>query len=408
MTGPADGADPRYHRLVPDDVTIPVFPDESEGPAGALEPAAKAVAGARKRGYRTRKGAAPPVLVEVHRGPVNESRHRGHIVQVDASGAVRHAIGAPSTEITLRSTVKPFGAVALIESGAADDLALTPAELAIMCASHTGEDKHVRTLQAIFRRASVTQALLQCGTAGAPADEGTANRLARDGETPGPVRHGCSGFHAASILMSAYAGWSLDDYADPKHPSQVAVFETVARLFGRKPETLRTAPDNCGLLTYEVTLLELARAYLLLADPEGPAVDGARAESAPALLRVRDAMMGAPDMVGGTYDNLDTELMRRRPGRLVAKAGADGMRAMGLVAGDGGEAAGIAIKIEDGDGSRRALSAASVEALAQLGQLDERDLRGLAAYHHPTVDGPGGQEAATTLPRFELAVDETD
>jgi L-asparaginase II len=369
---------PRYHRGVPEQPSIPVA-------------------------TRTRRGAAPPLLVEVRRGQTVESRHRGHIVQVDDRGRIMHAVGAPSTEVMLRSTVKPFGVVALIESGAADDLALTPAELAIMCASHTGEDKHVRTLQAIFRRASVTQALLRCGTEGAPSDALTAARLARDGETPGAIRHGCSGFHAASILMSAYAGWSVEGYADPSHRSQVAVREAVARLFGRKPETLRTATDNCGVLTYEVTLLELARAYLLLADPEGPAADGAKSQSAPALRRVRDAMMGAPDMVGGTYDNLDTELMRRRPGRLVAKAGAEGMRAIGLVAHDDVGASGIAIKIEDGDMGRRAIKAASVETLAQVGVLDERDLRAMAAYHHPTVLAPGGGEAATALPRFELA-----
>jgi L-asparaginase II len=369
---------PRYHRGVPEQPSIPVA-------------------------TRTRRGAAPPLLVEVRRGQTVESRHRGHIVQVDDRGRIMHAVGAPSTEVMLRSTVKPFGVVALIESGAADDLALTPAELAIMCASHTGEDKHVRTLQAIFRRASVTQALLRCGTEGAPSDALTAARLARDGETPGAIRHGCSGFHAASILMSAYAGWSVEGYADPSHRSQVAVREAVARLFGRKPETLRTATDNCGVLTYEVTLLELARAYLLLADPEGPAADGAKSQSAPALRRVRDAMMGAPDMVGGTYDNLDTELMRRRPGRLVAKAGAEGMRAIGLVAHDDVGASGIAIKIEDGDMARRAIKAASVETLAQIGVLDERDLRAMAAYHHPTVLAPGGGEAATALPRFELA-----
>jgi L-asparaginase II len=369
---------PRYHRGVPVQASIPVA-------------------------TRTRRGAAPPLLVEVRRGQTVESRHRGHIVQVDDRGRIMHAVGAPSTEVMLRSTVKPFGVVALIESGAADDLALTPAELAIMCASHTGEDKHVRTLQAIFRRASVTQALLRCGTEGAPSDALTAARLARDGETPGAIRHGCSGFHAASILMSAYAGWSVEGYADPSHRSQVAVREAVARLFGRKPETLRTATDNCGVLTYEVTLLELARAYLLLADPEGPAADGAKSQSASALRRVRDAMMGAPDMVGGTYDNLDTELMRRRPGRLVAKAGAEGMRAIGLVAHDDVGASGIAIKIEDGDMARRAIKAASVETLAQVGVLDERDLRAMAAYHHPTVLAPGGGEAATALPRFELA-----
>jgi L-asparaginase II len=301
--------------------------------------------------------------------------------------------------------VKPFGVVALIESGAADDFELTSPELAIMCASHTGEDKHVRTLQAIFRRAGVTQSLLRCGAEGAPTDAKTAARLARDGETPGPIRHGCSGFHAASILMSAYAGWSVDDYTDPGHPSQVAVRETVARLLGRTPETLRTARDNCGLPTYEVTLLELARAYLLLAEPDSPGLDGA--DSSPALHRVRDAMMGWPDMVGGTYDNLDTELMRRRPGRLVAKGGADGMRAMGLIAADGMQASGIAIKVEDGDMSRRATKAASVETLAQIGLLDERDLRALDGYHHPTVLAPGGAEAATALPRFVLATEAT-
>lgn len=399
----------RYHRLVPEPTTIPAFPngDVIDDVAPATIPAATSIAArptapSRRRSPRTRKGAAPPVLVEVLRGETVESRHRGHVVQVDARGRVVRAIGAPGTEVMLRSTVKPFAVVALVESGAADALELTPAELAIMCASHTGEDKHVRTLQAIFRRANVTQALLRCGTEGAPSDSLTAARLARDGETPGPIRHGCSGFHAASILMSAYAGWSLDDYADPAHPSQVAVRETVARLFGRRLGSLRTSTDNCGLLTYEVTLQELARAYLLLVDPEGPAADAARAASAPALRRVRDAMIGAPDMVGGTYESLDTELMRRYPGRLVAKAGADGMRAMGLLADEGRAASAIAIKIEDGDLSRRAIKAVSVEVLAQVGVLDERDLRALLPYHHPTVLSPHGQEAAVALPRFEL------
>ena len=392
-----------------DQPSLPAFPSESGDTADVLEEVSAATAPRkRRRSSRTRKGSAPPVLVEIRRGPTAESRHRGHIVQVDAQGKVQRAVGAPSQELMMRSTVKPFGVVALIESGAADDLELTSAELAIMCASHTGEDKHVRTLQGLFRRASVTQALLQCGTDGAPTDAQTAARLARDGETPGPIRHGCSGFHAASILMSAYAGWSLDDYAEPTHPSQVAVRETVARLLARDPDAMSVATDNCGVLTYEVTLVEMARAYLMLADPEGPSVDGDRAASAPALLRVRDAMVESPEMVGGTYDNLDTELMKRRSGRLVAKAGADGIRAMGLVAADGTEASGIAIKIEDGDQSRRAVKAASVEVLAQVGLLDERDLRMLAGYHHPTVFAPNGEEAASAVPSFDLVGREQD
>ena len=115
---------------MPDDATLPAFPSDGDDASGAPDDASeKARERPRKRTSRTRKGAPPPVLVEVRRGGTSESRHRGHIVQVGATGKVLRAVGAPSTEILLRSTVKPFGVVALIESGAADDLALTPAEL---------------------------------------------------------------------------------------------------------------------------------------------------------------------------------------------------------------------------------------------------------------------------------------
>jgi len=403
----APGGIRRYHRSVP---SLPPAPPADND----LAPVPSRRRPAAHRAEPLTGADAPPVLVEVHRGDTIESRHRGHVVQVDASGRVVRAAGTPDVPVLLRSTVKPFALVALIESGAAEALALTPPELAVMCASHGGEDKHVRTLQALLRRASVSQTLLRCGTEGAPADTRTAARLARDGETPGVLRHSCSGFHAASLLLSAHAGWPLVEYDDPAHPSQVAVRETVARLFGRRASALRACPDNCGLQTYEVPLVEVARAYLLLADPEGAAPDEPRARSAPALLRIRDAMMAAPDMVGGSSESLDTELMRRRPGRLVSKAGADGLRAVGLLAANAAApppagdqapqpARAVVIKIEDGDLSRRAIKAASVEVLAQIGVLDDADLRALAPFHHATVRTPAGVDAATASPRFELA-----
>jgi L-asparaginase II len=340
------------------------------------------------------------------RGEVSESRHRGHVVQVGPHGEVQRVLGDPTTLVTLRSCVKPFSLVALIESGAADDLGLTAAELAVMAGSHTGEDKHVRTLQAVFRRAGVSQAQLECGTRGAPLDERTALRLARDGEAPSPIRHNCSGYHAASILLSRFAGWPVEGYTDPDHQSQLAVRETVARLFGRKPAALVAATDDCGLPTYAVPLVEVARAYLLLADPDGSALDAGRARSAPALRRIRDAMMDNPDLVGGTFEVADTELMRRRPGLLVSKGGAEGLRGVGLVAGPGARGtvpAGLALRIEDGDGPGRASKAATLEALARMGALDERDLRDLARLHRPVGLAPNGREAVRVVPRFELA-----
>jgi L-asparaginase II len=345
------------------------------------------------------------VLVEIHRGEMVESRHRGHVVQVRASGEVERAIGAAGTVVLLRSTIKPFGLVAMVESGAADDLGLSREELALMAASHTGEDKHVRTLQAVFRRANVTQSLLSCGTEGMPVDARTAQRLVRDGEGAGPIRHSCSGYHAASILMSRFADWPVEGYADSTHPSQVAIRDTVARLFGQKPGKLQAGTDDCGMVTYAMPLVEVARAFLLLADPDGVADDDPRAKSAPALKRIRDAMMAAPDMVGGTYDDMDTELMRRREGLLVSKSGAEGLRGIGLVGGAGARGpapAGVAISIEDGDGAGRANRAATVEAMAQMRALDERDLRSLAPFHRPITLGPDGSEVAVAVPRYEL------
>lgn len=343
--------------------------------------------------------------MEIRRGQVVESRHRGHVVQVGATGQVERAIGDPDVPVTLRSTVKPLALVAFLESGAAEDLRLTPQEVAVMAASHTGEDRHVRTLQAMFRRAGISQSVLACGSVGMPLDTGTAARLARDGEEPGAIRHMCSGYHAASILMSRIAGWPLEDYMNPEHPSQVAVRQVVARLFGVRPRDLVMAQDDCGMATYVFPLVEVARTYLLLAHPEGIS-DPERVRSARTLRRIRDSMMAAPEMVGGSHDALDTDLMRRRPGVLVSKGGAEGLRAIGLLGasrGDGRGPAGVAIRIEDGDSSGRANRSASVETLAQVGALDEADLRALSAYHQPVTRGPSGEPIAFTTSVFELA-----
>jgi L-asparaginase II len=365
-----------------------------------------AAARTARRTARYPRNTAAPILVEVHRAGIVESRHRGHVVQVGASGELECVVGDPEIEVTLRSAVKPFALVALIESGAADDLRLSREELAVMAASHTGEDKHVRTLQAVFRRAGVSQSVLACGP-GIPSDRVTATRLARDGEEPGPMRHQCSGFHAASILMSRFADWSIEDYATFDHPSQQAVRATVARLFGTKPAALRIGIDDCGLATYAFPLADVARAFALLADPVTASADDAeRATSVEALTRVRDAMMSSPEMVGGTHESLDTMLMKRKPGTLVSKGGAEGLRGIGLLPGARGAgraAAGVAVRIDDGDGFARANRAVTVEALAQLDVLSARDLQALGTQHQPLSRGPDGEVAAQVIPGFQLA-----
>lgn len=348
------------------------------------------------------------MLVRQVRNGVTESVHRGDVVEVDQSGRMLRLIGDPDRLVTLRSTVKPFGVVALLEAGGERAFDLELPEIALMASSHSGEDLHVRTLQALYRRAGVSQSVLACGTEGMPLDALTAARLARDGEKPGQVRHMCSGQHSAIVLLAKLKGWEPEGYWAADHPAHVLYREAVARAFGVRPEALRTAVDGCGLLTYAFPLREVARAYAFLADPLAiPESDPRRAVAA-SLARVRDAMLAHPEMVAGTRDRLDTSLMKALPGRLVSKSGMEALRGVAILPGPrgGGEpvaATGLAIKIEDGDGHDRGTWSASVEALRQAGVLDGQPLRTLARYHRPVSLDPHGRAAAEAVPEFELA-----
>jgi L-asparaginase II len=367
------------------------------------------------------------------RNGVEESVHRGDVVEVDSGGGLVRGIGDPERVVNLRSSVKPFGVVALIEAGGIEAFDLEPAELALMASSHSGEDLHVRTLQGMYRRAGVSQTLIATGSEGMPLDALTAARLARDGEKPSPVRHMCSGQHSVFLLLSRLRGWDPDGYWLDGHPAQVAYRAVVARAFGTTPGKLRTGIDGCGVATYAFPLREVARAYALLADPAAAPERDSRSSLAPALTRVRDAMLANPEMVAGTRDRLDTSVMKAAPGRLISKGGMEALVGLavlpgarggeGAVGGNGtgtgngigaGEArvsrpatesaaSGIAIKIEDGGGYERATWSATVEVLGQAGVLDAQALRVLARYHQPVDLDPHGRIGAEAIPDFDLA-----
>jgi L-asparaginase II len=348
------------------------------------------------------------VLVRQIRNGVVESQHRGDIVEVDAAGRIVRIVGDPERLVTLRSTVKPFGLVALIEAGGIEAFGLSSAEIAIMASSHSGEDQHVRTIQALYRRAGVSQAVLACGAEGMPLDALTAARLARDGERPSPLRHMCSGQHSVFILLSRLRNWPLETYWHADHPAHEAYRSAVARAYGVAPASLQTAIDGCGVLTYAFTLTEVARAFALLADPSAAPAGDPRRDLAPQLAIVRDAMMANPEMIGGIRERLDTSLMKALPGRIVSKSGMEALRGMAILAGPRGNGSnvgptGLAIKIEDGDGYERGSWAATVEALRQVGVLDGQPLRALARYHRPVSVDPHGRAVGEAVAEFDLA-----
>jgi L-asparaginase II len=385
-------------------VTAADIPAANSAPVASRQPQPRPAT--RRPPARSR--VVPPILVRQIRNGVEESVHRGDIVETDVNGRLIRGLGDPDRLVTLRSCVKPFGVVALIEAGGIEEFDLESPEIAVMASSHSGEDLHVRTIQSMYRRAGASQSVIATGVDGMPLDSLTAARLARDGEKPGPIRHMCSGQHSVLILLSRLKGWDPDSYWREDHPAQIAYRDVVARAFDVAPDRMKTAIDGCGLLTYAFPLRQVARAYALLADPSAVGAKDPRASLAPALTIVRDAMLANPEMIGGTRDRLDTSLMKALPDRVVSKSGMEALRGLAILpgprtSGSGTGATGMAIKIEDGDGYDRGTWAASVEALVQAGVLDGQALRMLARYHRPASMDPHGRLGAEAVAKFDLA-----
>jgi len=343
------------------------------------------------------------VLVRESRARTVESEHRGHVVEVDQAGAIRRVAGDPQHVVMLRAAAAPFGLVALIEAGGVDAFDLAPSDLAILAGSHSGEDVHVRTLAALFRRAGISQSVLACGTEGMPLDALTASRLARDGERPGPLRHACSGPHTVMVLLSRLRGWPLETYWQDDHPVQGEIRRAVARALGLAPERLQPGIDACGVPTWAAPLAAVARAFALLAEPEAIVEGDPRRTVAPALGIVRDAMLAHPELSGGSRERLDTSLMKALPGRVISKTGLAGLRGVAIRSNGDSSARGMAIKLEAGAGQRVAGWAAAVESLAQAGVVDSQALRMLARYHRPARLDPHGRVASESVATFDLA-----
>ena len=342
------------------------------------------------------------LLVEVTRGDRVESRHRGSIAVVSPSGDLIASVGDPDEFIYLRSSAKPFQVAPFVASGRFDgyDFPSPVESLAIMAASHAGEDRHVRTVQAVLRAGGLTREVLACGEA-APSDVETAQRLVRDGEPPSAIRHNCSGKHAGMALHAKAAGWPVETYWQPDHPIQLLALETVATLTDTPEGRIATATDGCGVVTFGLPLRALALAFARLADPSGVADVPLRK----ALERVRDAMMAHPELIAGERRELDTALMRAAPGKVVSKGGAEGVQAVGVLSGATERtpgAAGLAIKIEDGDRARRGRNVATIESLRQLGVLDEAAVERLAEFASPPIRDPRGASSGEVRPAFEL------
>ena len=273
-----------------------------------------------------------PLTVEVTRGGHVESRHAVAAAVVDAAGALVFAAGDVAGAVFPRSAVKALQALELVDSGAADRLGLAPAELALACASHTGEPVHVATAQAMLAKAGRDAGCLECG-AHWPYDPEAARALAVAGRVPGAVHNNCSGKHAGFICLACAAGDDPAGYVHPDHPTMRRVTAALAAATGTVPEARNRGTDGCSIPTYAIPLRALAGAFARFGVAGG----------APA--RLRAAVAAHPFLVGGT-GRFDTVLMTALGAQVFAKGGAEGVHCAALPA----QGLGIAVKCADGAG----------------------------------------------------------
>ncbi len=313
-----------------------------------------------------------PILVEVVRGALVESRHGGALAVVDADGATMLALGDVATPVYPRSAVKPLQALPLVESGAADRYGFGHKELALACASHGGEAAHAALAAAMLARAGLDAGALECG-AHWPSHEPASHALARAGEKPSALHNNCSGKHAGFLCTACAAGLDHRGYVAAGHVVQREVKAALESLTGVGLSEDACGIDGCAIPTFAVPLHRLAHAFARFATGRG--LDLARAGAA---ARIRAACAAEPYYVAGT-GRFCTAIMRHFRERVLVKTGAEGVYCGALPE----QGLGIAIKCDDG--ARRAAEVVMAALIARFLPLDDDERVMLGHYVRPAL-----------------------
>ena len=328
-------------------------------------------------------------LLEVTRGNIVESLHRGAIAAVTPEGHLVASVGDVERICFLRSAAKPHQVLPFIASGGADRLGVTEAEIALMAGSHSGQRIHTDAVEQLLARVGLSEAALGCGSH-APFDDAT--RRALGDRAPGALHNNCSGKHTGMLAAAVDAGHPIATYLEPEHPVQRTILAAVSRFSGVAEDRIETGTDGCSAPIFAVSVRAQALMFARLVNPVGLGEDDARAAR-----RISAAMVAHPEMVAATEGRLDTDLMRAGAGRLVAEAGAEGVYAMGIFPSkEYPDGLGVALKIEDGDPAGRARDPIVAEIVSQLLGLE------LALYARREIANRSGTVVGGLRPVFSL------
>ena len=309
-------------------------------------------------------------LVEILRGGIVESVHHGAVAVVDRDGRLLYAAGDPEIVTFTRSSLKPLQALPFVAAGGVERYKLSTHETALLCASHSGEARHVEGAASILAKAGNDASDLQCGTH-------PPGHYEVRGEIPppppySPLSHNCSGKHSGMLAHCAACGYGKHDYLAMEHPLQREIRTAVAGMAGVAEDALQAGIDGCSAPNYAMPLARLALAFARLASADVDVVYGR------APRQLADAMTAAPEMVSGDGRS-DLALTRAGRGDWVCKVGAEAVQAIGIRS----RGWGIAIKVADG--GRRGLLPATVSTLSQLELVDGQAREALTPLRNPVL-----------------------
>jgi len=296
---------------------------------------------------------ANPVLIEVTRGPLVESWHRGSVAVAAPSGTLALALGDVGSPVYPRSAIKALQAVPLIETGAADHFGFGAADIALACGSHAGTERHASLAASMLQRAGLKPDALHCG-AHAPLGVSAANALVASGTAPTQLHNNCSGKHAGMLATAVHLGEPIAGYWQPAHNVQKRVHRVLEEVSGAELGAGVRGTDGCSVPNWAMPLSVLARTFARLGSGEGLGAERRRAFD-----RILNACWENPELVAGR-GRADTVVMRALPGQVFMKTGAEGVYcgafpALGL---------GFALKIDDG--GKRASAGAAMALVERL------------------------------------------
>lgn len=327
-------------------------------------------------------------LVEVTRGDQVECIHTGSVAVVNTRGDLLYQAGDPGFLTFTRSTIKPFQAVPFVKDGGPGKFGYSVREVALLCASHSGEPMHTDIVAGMLKKAGCDEHHLRCGCH-VPGYYAAVGEEPPAGAKFNQLHNNCSGKHAGFLAYCVQHRQPVKTYLDPAHPLQQEVRASVAYFAGMNESDLKMGVDGCSAPNYAMPLSRLALSYAQLAQGAGDPRYGS------ALGDLFRAMTTHPELVSGTARS-DLAFMQATPGDWVAKIGADGVQVIGV------RSAGLGIAIKVADGNARALAPATVSVLQQLGLIKSLDGSPLAQWARPQIKNYMGLHTGEVRPVVRL------